>query len=545
LSLFLRRPTTSKSQQIVCSNGKQRRFNASDLLEAERVIVSALIWVNSRLQRDLRPSICRVNYSSLYAILICAAFVFVLNIVCACAQSASTVSTTVSSTAPLTGLIEFDKKILFSVAASPKQDASDSAQDINNALTEAWDKYKRGKAGFPQAVNKDGSTEIKLNGELLADVTETDSANASLPDDELATVWADKINAAFRQKQLEDQPYYLRIAIEQSVIAIAIAIVLLSTIRFIGRRYKLGRFWTFYFLVGLLAVIHVINLFGASRTVFFNLATGSLRPLFIAVYVAAPAAAVARTWSIFMRAIFPPLPEHISSQELIRRTNLRRRSLAGAAEVSGATFIWMVAAVIGMSWYGFNPSSLLTSAGLIGVAIGLVAQDTIRDHLAGIYILLDDRYGMGDVIRVGEFEGRVERLNLRMTQIRDMSGRLITMSNRNTTEVANLTARWAQVDFRVGISYYTNIDQALAVLEKVGKQLASDLADNVLNEPEIIGVEAFNDTNISLRMVVRTPPGDQSLIGHELRKRVKLAFDSEKIAMFNDQKIEPGPTLPS
>jgi small conductance mechanosensitive channel len=253
------------------------------------------------------------------------------------------------------------------------------------------------------------------------------------------------------------------------------------------------------------------------------------------LYVVVPTAAIARIWSIALHVVVPPLPEHISSQDLIRRTNLRRRTLAGIAEVTGAGIVWVFAIVTSLGWYGFNPSALLTSAGLIGVAIGLVAQDAIRDTLAGIYILSDDRYGVGDSIKVGEFEGRVERFNLRMTQIRDMSGRLITLSNRNTTEVANLTARWAQVDFRVGISYYDDIDRAFTVLMDTVKALSEDWPDRFLEEPELLGIESFNDINITLRLTVKTPPGDQSVVSHELRKRIKANFQKEKIAMINEQ----------
>ncbi len=468
-------------------------------------------------------------------------------IFCILFQKGSVVSaqTSTSPSSPLpvslnqSAFVEFNNRILFTVYTNGTEDAQDRADLADLRLDQAWSKNIRNRGGDVDdtaSVSERYNTPlIMMDGNPVIYVTAADANGAGVDNSQLAQTWADKINAGFAQKIKECQPEYLRWAIKQAVIIVGLGASVFIIIFYAGFRLKAKRLYPLYTAIVLFVALRVVSLFPAARSVLLDFSTGPLRPLFIAVVVAVPAAALARLWALSLHAFFPPLPEHISSQDLIRRTNLRRRTLAGVAEVTGASFIWFLALVSGMSWYGVNLTSLLTSAGLLGVALGLVAQDSIKDTLSGIYILADDRYGMGDIIHVGEYEGRVERFNLRMTQIRDSSGRLITLSNRSTTEVANLTARWAQVDFRIGVSYFDDVDHALEVLKSTVTALAAEWPERFLEEPDILGIESFNDLNITLRLTAKTPPGDQSVVAHELRRRVKVAFDRGKIAIINDQ----------
>ncbi len=285
-------------------------------------------------------------------------------------------------------------------------------------------------------------------------------------------------------------------------------------------------------------------LFPETRPALPFLLTAWPRPLSLAVIIGLPTASLARLWGIVLRRIFPPLADHPSGRDLAHRSVLRRITLAGVAEVTGKTLLWVIATVIGLSWYGVNLSALLASAGLIGVALGLVAQDTLRDIIAGVSILADDRFGVGDTIQVGAWDGKVERLNLRVTQLRDASGRLITLSNRNITEVANQTARWAQVDFRIGVSYYSDLHQAISVLTQTAQALADDWHERLPEPPEVLGIDGFTDQNISLRLLLRTAPGDQWAVARELRLRVKSAFDDAGITVLNSLHTAPPAPIP-
>jgi small-conductance mechanosensitive channel len=449
-------------------------------------------------------------------------------------------TSTPSITVVQSAFVEFNNAILFPVYTNGSELAQDRADLATARLAAVWAAYDNAKGAVSDSeihatiqYERFGIA-VKVGGVLIIAVSPADTAASGMEDEQLASLWASKINAAFAQIILERSPEYFRWAISHSAIDIVLAASIFIIVLYIGIRFKAQRLWPVYTAIAVTAAHHIANLFPDARSVLLDFSTGPMRPLYIIFIVSVPAAAIARIWSFVMHRIVPPLPEHISAKDLIRRTNLRRRTLAAVAEVTGASIIWIIAGIIALSWFGVSLSSLLTSAGLIGVGLGFVAQDSIRDTLAGIYILADDRYGTGDVIKVGEYEGRVERFNLRMTQIRDMSGRLITLSNRGTTEVANLTARWAQVDFSIGISYYEDINNALSVLEETAAALQTEWPEHFLEKPQLIGVESFNDTNIVIRIIARTPPGDQALVVHELRKRVKFAFDKAGIAMTNE-----------
>ena len=437
------------------------------------------------------------------------------------------------------GLVEFNHHTLFQLQTIGFINGQDRAELASDRLQAAWQaNSSHGTEEYPHndsVVSEPSGPAIVINGIRILNVSPADASAAGVSDIQLAQTWKGTIESAFRSEIREKNPEYLKTELTQTALALGLGLCFIIIVLYVKLRFKTKSMAAVYFAIAFYVMHSVVNVLPAVRTVFYDIWLGPGRPILMIIYVAVPAAAIARIWSAFLHAIVPPLPEHISSQDLVRRTNLRRRTLAGIAEVTGASLVWVFAIVTALGWYGFNPSALLTSAGLIGVAIGLVAQDAIRDTLAGIYILADDRYGVGDSIKIGDYEGRVERFNLRMTQIRDMSGRLITLSNRNTTEVANLTARWAQVDFRVGVSYYDDLNQALSVLEATANSLKQEWPDRIIDDVEVIGVESFNDTNITLRLIVKTAPGDQSMVAHELRKRVKAAFDNEKIAMLNDQ----------
>ena len=305
---------------------------------------------------------------------------------------------------------------------------------------------------------------LLLDGKLLLTVTDADADPAGQPPPQLASAWADTLNRAFRQALRERRPAYLRWAWERAALLIVVGLGLHFLIGLLARRIDRRTGWPAPLLLWLLIGWRIIDLFPQTRPLEILLLAGPLRSVTLCVVIGLPAAALVRVWGITLRRLFPPIPEDLSSQERTERTFQRRVTLARVAEVAGATLIWITALLTMATWLGVNLSALLTSAGLIGVALGFVAQDALRDFVASLYILADDRFGVGDTIQVGAYEGRVERLNLRATQLRDISGRLITISNRGITEVANLTARWAQVDFKVGVSYYEDLDKAQETL---------------------------------------------------------------------------------
>ena len=446
-------------------------------------------------------------------------------------------------TLPNSAFVLFDDRALFQVYTFGGESAQDRADLANLRLAESLRSISANEASAqpPQVVvgSRDAQTVLLLDEKMLLTVTEADADHANLPAASLAQVWADTLNRSFRQALRERQPAYLRWAWTRAALFSLIGLVLYGLARLISARLGNRLGIPFQLLLGGILVSNILDLFPQTRPINLLLLAGAGRLLTLCLLVGLSAAVLVRTWGIILRRLFPAIPEHLSAQERTERTFQRRVTLARVGEVAGAAVIWLTGFLTLTAWLGVNLSALLTSAGLITVALGFVAQDALRDFVASLYILADDRFGVGDTIQVGAYEGRVERLNLRATQIRDMSGRLITISNRGITEVANLTARWAQVDFKVGVSYYDDVDKAGALLLETAQALAEEWADRVLAPPELLGVDSFTDLSVTLRLTLRTPPGDQWGVARELRRRVKQVFDAAGIAALNNLYAPP------
>ena len=452
-----------------------------------------------------------------------------------------------SMPAPPHAVVQLNNQILFFVYSSGDRDAQDRADLANLRLADALHALPKDGDVRPPDVTVDerGSEEVmRLDGQPLLTVTQADTTSTGETTDQLADVWAGIIRQAFAAALREREPSYRHWAIKQALLIALAASLVHLLLWMVGRRAGGHAGWPMQTLPWVVALRLGLDLFPQTRPVNNLLWAGALRPLTLCLVVCLCAATLARIWAAVLRRLFPPLPEHLSVEERTERTFGRRATLGAVVRVTGVTLIWIIALLVALTTAGINLSTLLASAGLIGVALGLAAQDSMKDLVSGINILSDDRFGVGDTIQVGAFDGKVERLTLRITQIRDSSGRLITLPNRNIAEVANLTARWAQVDFKVGISYFDDVQRAQDVLAATAQQLVDERPELALEAPQMLGVDSFNDQNITLRLLLRTPPGDQWTVARELRARVKSAFDAAGIAFLNSQYPPPSPARP-
>jgi len=186
-----------------------------------------------------------------------------------------------------------------------------------------------------------------------------------------------------------------------------------------------------------------------------------------------------------------------------------------------------------LSELGFNLAPLIAGAGIIGVALGFGAQSLVADFLAGIFILMEDQYGVGDIVDVGDASGTVEEVQLRTTQIRAVDGVLWFVRNGEIVRVGNMSQDWSRSVLDIGIAYGADVKKAKAIMAKVGEDFAADPAHKkaVLEVPEVWGVEDLSADAVVLRMVVQTHPGTQWTAARELRERIKAAFDENGIAI--------------
>lgn len=185
------------------------------------------------------------------------------------------------------------------------------------------------------------------------------------------------------------------------------------------------------------------------------------------------------------------------------------------------------------------PGSVLTLGALLALAVSFAAQSLVKDLVNGFLILLEDQFRIGDNVNIGDVSGMVENMNLRVTQIRNDEGGLITLPNSLIAEVENRSRTWARTDFRVEVAYHTDVDHALAVVRETVDRMAQDpeWSAAILDTQELLGVDQISHTGIVIRVLIKTAPLQQWAIARELRRRVKIAFDRHNIQIGIPQRI--------
>lgn len=213
------------------------------------------------------------------------------------------------------------------------------------------------------------------------------------------------------------------------------------------------------------------------------------------------------------------------------RLQLRVATISGVTKSIATLSGFTIGSLVALSVLGVNIVPILTGASLIGVGISLASQNLIKDAINGFLIILEDQYAIGDVINVGTFGGLVENLNLRITQLRDSEGRLITIPNSEIKTVANLSSRWSRADLNIPVAYNTDIDAALKLINSIGLGMDGEAQwkDQILEPPQVLGVEQFSDRGLMIRVWIKTQPLKQWEVAREYRRRVKIAFDKAGI----------------
>ena len=181
--------------------------------------------------------------------------------------------------------------------------------------------------------------------------------------------------------------------------------------------------------------------------------------------------------------------------------------------------------------FGINVGALLAGAGIIGIAVGLGAQSLVKDVISGLFILIENQYGKGDVVHVAGVGGLVEDVNLRRTLLRDQDGALHTVPNGAIAVASNLTRTWSRVNTVVRVSESEDLDRVFAAINRVGEELANDAAwsKDIIAAPKALGIEGFSDSGVEVRIAGDTQPNRQWDVTRELRLRLKKAFDAEGI----------------
>ena len=201
--------------------------------------------------------------------------------------------------------------------------------------------------------------------------------------------------------------------------------------------------------------------------------------------------------------------------------------------------VFGVIAIMCVDVLGFNIAPLIASAGILGLALGFGAQSLVTDFLSGVFMILEDQYGVGDAVDVGDAVGDVEAVGLRVTRVRDIDGTVWYVRNGNIARVGNMSQNWARTVLDIRVGYDEDLDRVRDILgdeahkmweEEKGKQ-------DILEEPEVWGVQSLDPEAVVVRLVLKTAPMQQWAVARQLRERIKERFDLEGIEIPLPQRV--------
>lgn len=201
--------------------------------------------------------------------------------------------------------------------------------------------------------------------------------------------------------------------------------------------------------------------------------------------------------------------------------------------------VWPMALILVIAQLGVEIGPLIAGAGIAGVALGFGAQSLVKDVISGLFIIVENQYGVGDVVDLDGTAGVVEDINLRKTTLRDLDGVVHHVPNGTIERASNMSSEFAGINLNVGVDYSTNLEKVIEVVNEVGKELAGDdqWASDILETPAFLRVDNFGDSSIDIKITGRTKPLRQWDVTGELRKRLKVAFDKHGIEIPFPQRV--------
>ena len=211
----------------------------------------------------------------------------------------------------------------------------------------------------------------------------------------------------------------------------------------------------------------------------------------------------------------------------------RSQTISGALQGLLKTSLIVLGILLTLAEFHVPVPSLLAGSAVIGLALSFGAQSLVKDLVNGCLILIEDQFAVGDIITANGESGLVERMNLRLTQLRSADGELITIPNSQISIVKNQTSTWSRVNLGIEVDYQTDLDFAIATIEQVARTMAQDPDwESVIHDnPEVLGVDAFGDNGITIRLWITTEPLQHYRVAREFRLRLKAAFDQAGITI--------------
>lgn len=233
--------------------------------------------------------------------------------------------------------------------------------------------------------------------------------------------------------------------------------------------------------------------------------------------------------------------KNLKINQLVNDQRLRQRTetIASVLDNFATWLIAITAIVMILSEFGVNVGALIAVSTILGAAIGFGSQSLVKDILAGIFIVFEDQYGVGDWVDLDGTSGEVERVGLRTTELRDVHGALWFVRNGEILRVGNSSQEWAKALLDLPFAYDNDVDQVQSIIMHVAKELETSekFGPDITEEVEIQGMMHFSGEQFVIRVVLKTLPNRQWAVSRELRRRLKNAFDANGITLLQASKI--------
>lgn len=247
------------------------------------------------------------------------------------------------------------------------------------------------------------------------------------------------------------------------------------------------------------------------------------------------------------------LPQALTAGEPDPRRSARADSISIMLTSTIVVSIWVLAGFVVLGIVGIELGPLIASAGIAGVALGFGAQSLVKDCIAGLFMLIEDQYGIGDVVDLGEAIGVVEEVSLRTTVLRSLDGTVWHVPNGVVQRVGNKSQLWSVAVIDVDVAYDSDLERARTLLQQAADEVCETEAfrEQVLEPPKVLGVEALAADGISIRLTIKVTPGSQWDLQRAIRQHVKDVFDRAGIEIPFPQRTvwmrvdHDGPTEPT
>jgi moderate conductance mechanosensitive channel len=231
---------------------------------------------------------------------------------------------------------------------------------------------------------------------------------------------------------------------------------------------------------------------------------------------------------VIKRIVARPIDEE---DPLVRRLREQRVQTLGSLFTNVLLIVVITVALLTILDVFINIAPLLASVSVVGLAISFGAQSLVKDVISGTFMLIEGQFGIGDVVRVGDTSGMVEKLTLRTTILRDLHGVVHVIPNGEITRLSNLTKTWSRAVIDVAVAYREDVDRVIATLRTLGAEFQADpqWGELLIEPPEVLGVESLAESGVIVRMTAKTLPLKQWDVARELRRLIKKRFDAEGI----------------